>query len=328
MIRRSTAYNILVLSAIQLIHLFLPTALYHFSQKMFLSLLEKAFELKYSTMKDPDRKVSSIIPISIKITVYEAKQGIYPQSEEEWNSYDGIILPGSMSSAYQDDEWIRKLKHIIQSEIHGKGRKTLAICFGHQLFAHSFQGIGSKNSDDDDDGVGGGGGGIAAPCPQGLQVGRRRFSIDNNLINVQAEQSSISLDCLYTHEDMVVSLPKCAVCLGGTETVPIQAAAYFTDVGGEGGSETLHQGNIRPQLRRPYAFTFQGHPEYATDLGLQTFKNIIKKFEENDRLNGGSLAEAQNDALESIYNVEDNCVKLMKAIGDVFGWIDFEATPK
>ena len=127
---------------------------------------------------------------------------------------------------------------------------------------------------------------------------------------------------LYTHGDMVHSLPKhCAVSLGGTDTVPIQAAAYFAHVEecNEKESEIQvskidgMQAKTQAKTRQPYAFTFQGHPEYATDIGIQTFTNILKNMEDNDKLE------------QELQSVESDCVNLMKVVGDAFGWMDVDA---
>jgi len=297
---------------------------------MFLSLLEKAF--KASHHLTATNKGKTVI-ISITITVYEAKQGIYPKSEMEWSSYDGILLPGSFSSAYENDEWIQKLKCVIQSEIHTKGRKTLAVCFGHQIFAHSFH--ITKHGDDESSNIDNDSGGLATPCPRGLQVGWRGFTTESEWIKPQSESSSREcLSMLYTHGDMVHSLPKhCAVSLGGTDTVPIQAAAYFAHVEecNEKESEIQvskidgMQAKTQAKMRQPYAFTFQGHPEYATDIGIQTFTNILKNMEDNDKLEQEASMNARKDALESLQSVESDCVKLMKVVGDAFGWMDVDA---
>jgi len=93
----------------------------------------------------------------IQITVYHAQKMDYPQSDDEWDGYDGIIIPGSLSAAYDTHiGWIRRLLNVIRTEIHDKRRKTMGVCFGHQCLAHSFRHSSSSSSssssaDDDDD---------------------------------------------------------------------------------------------------------------------------------------------------------------------------------
>lgn len=255
---------------------------------MFLDLLEKA----YRAFQYPSERT-----VTVSITVYEAKQRDYPASEQEWNSYDGILLPGSFSSAYETDDWIEELKTVIQNEIHLKERKTMAICFGHQVFAHSF-----GNSGTDNDGVdSNAGSGLAVPCPASIQVGHRHFECSTEYISHR--DGANSLNILYTHGDMVHSLPSCATSLGGTETVPIQAAVYLTEEG------------------KPYVYSFQGHPEYACELGIETFNNILDSMHENDKLPREHLDCARSEAFREFKNVEQDSVHLMQVVGRNFGWM-------
>ncbi len=223
---------------------------------MFLSLIGKAICKEYGVkvrnkcQEDNDDHHHNI-NFNLSITIYDAKQKDYPISQDEWNSYDGIILPGSFSAAYdEDEEWITYLQqNIIQDEIHPNARKTLAVCFGHQAFAHSFRNVNRNGGigDDDSDGADGSDGGLAIPCPKGTQIGCRGFrmtsigsdvllsdqivrSKSNNDVHVDADAKGDDICCsmLYTHGDMVQDLPSCASSLGGTDTVPIQAACYFS----------------------------------------------------------------------------------------------------
>jgi hypothetical protein len=129
----------------------------------------------------------------IRITVYHAQRMDYPQSDAEWDGFDGIIIPGSLSAAYDTHiEWICRLLTVIRTEIREKRRKTLGVCFGHQCFAHSFR--HSSSADDYSDhrggtgetkdesestarGDGGSDGGLATLCSIGPVAGRRAFRL-------------------------------------------------------------------------------------------------------------------------------------------------------
>ena len=355
---------------------------------MFLALIERAIiasykethSVRFATAEVEERlnhskdDSSSIIlrsisiSISISITVYDAKSFQYPTTEQEWNSYQGILLPGSFSSAYEEIPWIIHLKHVIQTEIHPKGRKTLAVCFGHQVFAHSFSGFkrdGNRNGDrnchirrnNDRSGGDFGGGGLATPCPSGTQVGIRGCQLDMDLMaswnrggtavnNDDKSETTIGMMCtdgdgdgdgngngdcnhsckiLYTHGDMVHSLPDhCSVSLGGTELVPIQAAAYFQD-DAQHSSTSSCTDKSNPRSALPYAFTFQGHPEYAvSELGIETFCNVLKKMEgrEHDRIDDAEmLKHAREDALGALDGIDSDCVNLMQLVAKILGWI-------
>jgi len=246
---------------------------------MFLSLIGKAIEHSWKNKK--------FGKIDVSIVVYNAEVEDYPETEDEWD-YDGILIPGSFSSAHEEEEWITSLKNVIQQQIHEKERKTMAVCFGHQIFAHSFR--ANENEDGSTQG-------LAAPCPSGMQVGRKSFKSVFPLSN--------DLSMLYTHGDMVKRLPSCATSMGGTEVVPIQAACYF--------SSTNHT--------IPHAFTFQGHPEFSTDLGISTFYNIVSHFDKKCILPTRELEIAKRDAEKAFLDIQKDSVLAMQAVADTFGWI-------
>lgn len=243
--------------------------------------------------------------VIVSIAVYDAKQEDYPQSEEEWNGYDGILIPGSLSAAYGEERWIISLKQVIQNEIHAKERKTLAVCFGHQIFAHSFQTNENGCWKEKEYAQNNIQGGQAVACPSGTQVGLKSFNITSIGNRITPLERGTSLSMLYTHGDMVDSLPECALSLGGSDIVPIQAACYFSSA----------------ESTAPYAFTFQGHPEFCTDIGLATFNSILNYLEREETLSNQILECAENDAKDSFTDIENDSVKSTEAVAKILGWI-------
>ena len=181
-------------------------------------------------------------------------------TEKDLNSTDGVILPGSFSSANDEKKsWIVMLKDWIQTVLVAREIPTFGVCFGHQLYAHSFN---NKQFGGD------GRGGSAVTCPAGPQAGRRTTQLtiagrafwaasrkmkinhhgnitrERNIFNNRNNSSSsidkddvpelfqeptiTTLDLFYTHGDMVESLPSRGVNLGGNDKVPIHAAVYFS----------------------------------------------------------------------------------------------------
>ncbi|KAL3811296.1 hypothetical protein ACHAXA_007158 [Cyclostephanos tholiformis] len=199
----------------------------------------------------------------IQITVYHAQALDYPVTPREWDDYDGIIIPGSLAAAYDTHvEWISRLLTVIQMEIHEKRRKTLAVCFGHQAFAHSFRSSAMGGCDrmictsEDGERVGGdGGGGLATVCSIGPMAGRKAFRLTNegkfllggtslttcrgdhrvSMRNDQRETNERSpsrecLEMLYTRGDMVKSIPSVGISLCGDGNLPNEACAYFASM--------------------------------------------------------------------------------------------------
>ena len=220
----------------------------------------------------------------LSIKVYDVQQGEYPANEAEWDSYDGVLLPGSFSSAYDPDPWILELQRVLQEHVVAKRRKTLGICFGHQVLAQSFPD------------------GNVIAVPSGARAGR--------LTSIHTEEGTNLLGCetadlFYTHGDMVEQLPSCAVRLGGSDRVPIEAAAYY------------HEST-------PYAITFQAHPEFASsrDLGpYRTLQLIMDAMEERGAIAKESRAKAGEDAIASFGDVQLPSVALVTRVAELFGWL-------
>ena len=106
--------------------------------------------------------------------------------------------------------------------------KTLGVCFGHQCFAHAF---GASCNE------GEGSSGRAIKCPTGSKAGRVSSQLthegrqlllrDDSNSNNDSNDKKCSMELLYTHGDMVHSLPDFAVSLGGNTNVPIEAYYSF-----------------------------------------------------------------------------------------------------
>eukprot|EP00563_Minutocellus_polymorphus_P005326 CAMPEP_0181044378 /NCGR_PEP_ID=MMETSP1070-20121207/13233_1 /TAXON_ID=265543 /ORGANISM="Minutocellus polymorphus, Strain NH13" /LENGTH=349 /DNA_ID=CAMNT_0023122817 /DNA_START=76 /DNA_END=1122 /DNA_ORIENTATION=- len=294
---------------------------------LFLELVTSAIYSAYPFANaGPDKTAAAHVDFDIIITTFRVQVMDYPDGQ--WDDFDGILIPGSFSSAYETAPWIERLKDVIQKEIYGKKRKTLAVCFGHQLYAHSF------NQQD-------GQGGLCRPCPRGHQAGRRSSSLtrEGSALLIQPTAASLSSDTsetkpkaetiqlMYTHGDHVASLPPCAVSLFGNDAVPIQAAAYFADneeaatfceIIGDNGQK---RGENLPSLPQPHAFTFQAHPEYSSQDGLTvTFTNILTALEERKALPPSDLAEAKTDTTDNFPELQQESISLFVTVCKILGW--------
>lgn len=230
----------------------------------------------------------------VSIAIYRVQQFDYPETAEEWNAYDGILLPGSFSAAYDNEEWIEKLRQVILKEIHGKGRPTLGICFGHQVFAHAFPD------------------GKSLKCPAGAQAGRKSFALTQagaDLLMFQNDKKNVEL--YYTHGDMVQTLPSCAISLGGNEKVPIEAAAYYRSKE-EASSDDA----------QAIAITFQAHPEYASpELGLhKTLGSILCAMRDRGDFSSQLEKEYRQDAIDHYAAIERDSIDVIKTVGILLGW--------
>ena len=282
---------------------------------------------------------------SIRITIYHAQTNDYPTTQEEWNSYNGIIIPGSLSAAYDTHiEWIHKLQSIIQTEIVAKQRKCLGVCFGHQCFAHSFELMNGKEDSDistNDSGSKQQRRGSASKCTIGNLAGRKSFKLTKEGKFLLGSSSTISnkdcIDMLFTRGDMVESLPSVAVSLCGTDdsrTLPNEACAYFAsqeevykfqhqiEQKDEKKLSVVDKSNSRSsEVALPYAITFQAHPEYMTSTGYNTnYVNTVKAMKDRGSITAEQEEDAIDDAKLKYEVLERDCLDAIVSTAVILRW--------
>jgi GMP synthase-like glutamine amidotransferase len=132
-----------------------------------------------------------------------------------------------------------------------------------------------------------------------------------------------SVGLYYTHGDMVGQLPSVAVLLGGNEEVPIQAAAYFATP--EDAAKVVQASEHEQERPKPYAVSFQAHPEYATtreyELGMQgTLELTLDKMEKRGELDREGRLSLGRDVQEHFTAVQRDSVHIMLSTGRLLGW--------
>ena len=73
---------------------------------------------------------------SLEFTSYPVNRQQYPSHIDE---VDGYIITGSKSSVYDNEPWIAELHRFIRA-LHNSNKKTVGICFGHQIIASALGG--------------------------------------------------------------------------------------------------------------------------------------------------------------------------------------------
>lgn len=127
---------------------------------------------------------------------YDVINGQYPQNLEE---YDVYMATGSRHSAYEDLEWIHRLKAIIR-EIYQRKQCFVGFCFGHQLLGEAL-------------------GGKVEKSPKGWCVGVHEFELKQSADWMRPNQDPINL--LMMCQDQVLVLPEGAKVLAGNDHCPV-----------------------------------------------------------------------------------------------------------
>ena len=287
--------------------------------QLLMDLLVQCFEFFYSSSSEgihADKATTATMTMSLEI--FDVQTFQYPR---DYKVYDGFIIPGSFAAAYDSDDWILHLQRVIQTELVAHSRPTLGICFGHQVMAQSF-----------DDGH-------TCPTPTGARAAKQRMQLtragqvllfdgDSTATNDDAAtvSNNNTLDFYCSHGDMVEHLPVIGVNLGGCDQVPIQAAAYFATANQAQSMRHFDDDATATTttIHKPFAVTFQAHPEYATSLELgieQTLFQCMTAMVGRGALQQSTSQVLQQDAIDSFPHVQSQSIRVMSRVCQLLGWL-------
>ncbi len=136
----------------------------------------------------------------IELITYEVVNGEYP---EEIDEVDAYLITGSKLSVYDDIPWINELKQFVR-KLHQVKKKTIGVCFGHQLVAEAL-------------------GGKTGPATQGWCVGvhRAKLTVDASAYGL----ADTEFQLLSNHKDQVQQLPAGGKLLASSQACPIAMIA-------------------------------------------------------------------------------------------------------
>jgi len=177
------------------------------------------------------------LPQDIEFTLdpYDVVSKMEYPSDDQLDSYDGIMYTGSAASAYNDVEWINKLVKFTARVANDKPHiKIIGICFGHQIISRALGGETVPNN------------GLweVGPTPIDLtDLGKRLFGVES--LNIQQ-----------MHQDHVPAVPPTFHLLGSTAVSHNQGTVRFMP-----GTEPDRQ-----DLENVHIITVQGHPEFVEGI--------------------------------------------------------------
>lgn len=128
-------------------------------------------------------------------TLYDVCNGEFPETLEECDLY---MATGSRYSVYEDLDWIRKLKKVIQN-IYRENKCFVGFCFGHQLIGEALGGKVEKSH-------------------HGWCVGVHEFEMaaQQPWMDPWQEQYNLAMMC----QDQIVELPEGCIKLAGNNICP------------------------------------------------------------------------------------------------------------
>lgn len=181
-------------------------------------------------------------PMSFTLDGYDVVNKMeYPPDDVE---YDGLLISGSPSSAYEDIEWINRLVAYVKRIIEERPKmKIFGICFGHQIIARALGGSCTPNDGKWE---------VAVTTLQLTPLGKVIFG-------------SEELDIQQMHRDHVPTLPPNCYLLGSTTACLNQGFIVF-DQSSAPSIESIESGSPPVPLSSIHIFTIQGHPEFTPGI--------------------------------------------------------------
>ncbi|CAK9438212.1 uncharacterized protein LODBEIA_P24750 [Lodderomyces beijingensis] len=187
----------------------------------------------------------------------------------------GFVLTGSRSDAFEEYPWLVRFRKFLRNTIFKLPWPLVGICFGHQVVAQCLGCKIDRNTQgweagiitiDINDEI------YKLPHSPFTQLYRREeIEVKNDVVGGGAIEGERDEAILYQHLNMVEShrdivfggVPNGFLNFGSTSKCPIQG---MVSVGSKG-----------EMGRQCKVITFQGHPEFTTEISLDILKNMFER---------------------------------------------------
>ena len=133
--------------------------------------------------------------LDTELHIYRVWEGELPNATDECDAW---LTSGSRTSVFENEDWIQTFQQFIVA-LHADKRKTVGICFGHQMIAQAL-------------------GGEVRRCERGWGIGVQEITITAPEPWMQPPLTGVRM--LFTHQDQVEVLPPDARLIGGTDDCP------------------------------------------------------------------------------------------------------------
>lgn len=135
--------------------------------------------------------------------LYRVVNGEYPD-EEEIGLFDGFVISGSCNDAHGNDAWIVRLLNFLK-KLDSLKKKTLGVCFGHQILSRAL-------------------GGKTGRSTTGWDLGVTTINLSPKFItSTQLPSSLLVIEC---HRDEVIELPPSAEIVASSDKTGIEMFIY------------------------------------------------------------------------------------------------------
>ncbi len=191
------------------------------------------------------RILSAAASAPLEFSIYNVEAGEYPADMDEC---DGYVITGSRRSVYEDDAWIKQLADYVVA-LHKAQKKTVGICFGHQMMALAL-------------------GGKTEAASVGWGVGVQHFKVTDQQAFMEPALDEICLIC--SHKDQVTQLPEGAEVFAVSDYCPV---AGFT----VGNHFLAFQGH--PEFVKGYSRDLMDMREEI--LGAETYQQGVASLQDS-----------------------------------------------